>query len=330
MKIKELHIENFKSLENVTLKDPNPLTVFAGPNGSGKSNLFEALEFFIEVDKESEIEKFGAKEDLFNKKSKNSFLNYSFKTNSNFELNVSYSYRDISDMNSVFERSPRYNHNYTSDQNPNNPYYNQFIDRFSRLFINTKSEQKPKYKTSKFLDFYASNLEMVLGRLLADISKKEEILELLQMFIPEFEDVRVETSKLSGDESLLIYEKGLDKAFPKHLVSDGTFNIIALIVAVLQYDEPQFLCIEEPENGLHPQVIKELVNFFREQCELKGHYIWLTTHSEALVSELKADEIVMVTKKNGATHLQQFKNRNFYSLTMDEAWKSNVLGGLPW
>ncbi|MGB1243052.1 MAG: AAA family ATPase, partial [Chitinophagales bacterium] len=45
MEIKKLQIQNYKSLVNFELVEPNPFTVFIGPNASGKSNFFEALEF---------------------------------------------------------------------------------------------------------------------------------------------------------------------------------------------------------------------------------------------------------------------------------------------
>jgi AAA15 family ATPase/GTPase len=45
MKIKKIHIQNFKSLVDFELEDLNPFCAFVGPNASGKSNVFEALEF---------------------------------------------------------------------------------------------------------------------------------------------------------------------------------------------------------------------------------------------------------------------------------------------
>ena len=45
MKIKSIYIDNFKSLIDFRLIDPNPFSVFVGANGVGKSNIFEALEF---------------------------------------------------------------------------------------------------------------------------------------------------------------------------------------------------------------------------------------------------------------------------------------------
>ena len=45
MRIKKLHIRNFKSLVDFQLEDLKPFCAFVGPNASGKSNIFEALEF---------------------------------------------------------------------------------------------------------------------------------------------------------------------------------------------------------------------------------------------------------------------------------------------
>ncbi|MBC7571291.1 MAG: ATP-binding protein, partial [Spirosoma sp.] len=84
-------------------------------------------------------------------------------------------------------------------------------------------------------------------------------------------------------------------------------------------------------NGLHPEVIMTLVDFFRQQCEEKGHYIWLNTHSESVVKKLTTDEIVLVEKKQGATQIRQIKGRNIYDIPTDDAWLTGALGGgLPW
>lgn len=48
MRIRELSVQNFKSLRSVSLR-PGNLSVFIGPNGAGKSNLCEALDFIGEM-----------------------------------------------------------------------------------------------------------------------------------------------------------------------------------------------------------------------------------------------------------------------------------------
>ena len=44
MNLTKVHIENFKSIIDISINSPNPFTVFVGPNGSGKSNIFEAIQ----------------------------------------------------------------------------------------------------------------------------------------------------------------------------------------------------------------------------------------------------------------------------------------------
>ncbi|MDP2363042.1 MAG: AAA family ATPase, partial [Ignavibacteria bacterium] len=44
MHINNLHIEQYKSLVNVSIINPEPFSVFFGTNASGKSNIFEAIE----------------------------------------------------------------------------------------------------------------------------------------------------------------------------------------------------------------------------------------------------------------------------------------------
>ncbi len=230
-------------------------------------------------------------------------------------------------LNSVFEKNKPFKIIGISKQSN----YKQFIDEFSRIFIAKSQLLKLAFNDNIRLNISASNIEKVLKRILLDESKRKEIKEWLDLFIPGFENIEIVSSDLSGTDTLVMYEKGIKKPFTKDLLSDGTYNILALLTAVYQSDEPQFLCIEEPENGLHPKVIRELVHFFREACETKGHYIWLNTHSQTLVSELTPEEIILVNKKKGETVIKQLKTQNLHGLRMDEAWLTAALGGgLPW
>lgn len=332
MKIKKLHIKNFKSIADLEIIEPNPFTVFVGPNGSGKSNIFEALEFWNLSDrfKNSSVADFFGGESSFLRTSSYdlSFL-VEFQDNY-FEMKKEVSEK-AGDADKKYYTIGTYADGRKDNVSDYLPNFEQFFRYFSRLFISKKDMQKLNYDGSDSLNFSANNLEKVLGRILKDKSKKEELLEWLDLFIPEFEDILIESNR--NKDTLIVREKYTNKDFTKDLLSDGTYNILALLTAVLQShdDEPQFLCIEEPENGLNPRVIKELVGLFRYACEEKGHYIWLNTHSQTLVSELTVDEIITVDKIKGETKIKQFKGKNFHGLSMDEAWLTNTLGGgLPW
>ncbi|RDB05494.1 AAA family ATPase [Runella aurantiaca] len=324
MKLQKLHIKNFKSIVDLEIVEPNPFTVFVGPNGSGKSNIFEALEFinfisnFSNKENSKEISAlFGGPENYLNR---NQSINdaYGEITIGPFKLK-----NDFKNLSEDVEEPEFYKGDEASKLvNALNKFHN-----FSRLFVNSPKELKLNFQGGNALNTKSSNLEKVLKRILQDEIKREEIKEWLDLFIPGFENIEIVSSELSGTDTLVMYEKGIKKPFTKDLLSDGTYNILALLTAVYQSDEPQFLCIEEPENGLHPQVIRELVYFFREACIQKGHYIWLNTHSQTLVAELKKEEVIAVNKIEGETRIKQFRDRKLYDLPMDEAWLTGVLNG---
>ncbi|MEO8147651.1 MAG: AAA family ATPase [Bacteroidia bacterium] len=332
MKIKKLQIKNFKSIVDLELINPNPFSVFVGPNASGKSNIFEAIQFFVTSSKSSLIEplrKFGGI---------NSIRNYNSIGDSHFEImfNDFESYLIMTYDESGTEVIPEtsnleFYRNILNDKiNIEREEYTAFFKNNHRYFINNERIVNTSYQDDSRLNTSCSNLEKVLKRILHDEIKREEISEWIQLFIPGFEKVEIVSESLSGSDNLLIYEKGTKKPFNKSLISDGTYNILCLLTACYQSDEPQFLCIEEPENGLNPFVVRELVNLFRDRCD-EGHYIWVNTHSQSLVGELKEEEIILVDKKDGETKIKQIQPGKSYGLRMDEALFTNLLGGgIPW
>ncbi len=357
MRIKKLHIQNFKSLVDFQLEDIPQFCAFVGPNASGKSNIFEALEFInylIRFDFEA-ASFFGGSSAIF------SFNSIDIRNNStvsgqDFVIQLS----DIYSKLSINFKSDG-NISYLSSNNlfpnkgvidkfsilqwNNNPddkyafikkfrelgyqYDNEietFFDNFSRVFVG-KTELKKINQSSNKLLIDASNLAQILGKIFQDETKKEDFTEWLSILIPEFKSIDVVKSGIDGSFHIFVYEKSHSKPFPIALLSDGTKNILALMAAVYQSNETQFLCIEEPENGLHPQAIEQLIELFRIKCEEVGHHIWLNTHSQTLVRSLKTEEIILVNKINGETKAKQLTKKDDYGMKTDEAWLTNFFGG---
>lgn len=329
MKITSLNIKNFKSIVDITINEPNPFTVFVGPNGSGKSNIFEVLEFmsYSHYPFNKAIELFGGEDSFLARKVSNPSFECFFKLE---EHEILTRKRLTENLN-----SGKIADAYHTDILPTNrgifPVNNLFLKNQSRIFINNLNIQKENLRDSSKLTISCDNLEKVLKRILESKIIKEEIIGWLELFIPEFQDIEVRKSEFSSNEDLLIYQKHYNKPFNKELISNGTYNILCLLTSVFQSDEPQFLCIEEPENGLNPFVIRKLVDFFRQACEEKGHYIWLNTHSQTLVECLTPEELIVVDKVNGETQVKQFKGIDLHGLDMSEVWLSGALGGgTPW
>jgi predicted ATPase len=332
MKINRLVIENFKSIERIELIEPNPFTVFVGPNGSGKSNIFEALEFVnyqTTIDRSSGIRLFKGRKSSLNRRLLLEDTNETF----HFKLDFYLDYFEI--ILSIYESASTGHFRGVPDEHSKEFYYKvghrdvyeQFYDQFQRIFVGNNKILKVDFQDEQALNSSASNLEKVLKRVLTNPVLRDEIFEWLELFVPGFKAVEV-----NDRDELHWFENSSSEYFTKDLISDGTYNILALLTAVYQSDDkPQFLCIEEPENGLHPQVARELVDFFRIMCEERGHYIWLNTHSQSMVSRVRPQELVIVEKKDGATQVRQFNSDDFFGMRVDDAWLTNSLGGgLAW
>ena len=320
MKIKRLVIENFKSIERIELIEPNPFTVFVGPNGSGKSNIFEALEFMYLANATNDLveDLFGGQEDFLNRRSISNSVAVGVDLGGVTARFVYDTRNEEIEIGGKVDSNATFSGNFKA--------LDEFLENFSRLFIKNTPLQKLSLNNNKRLSLAASNLEKVLKRILSNDVLKREIFEWLEIFVPSFKAVEIDDR-----DELHWFETAHRKYFTKDLISDGTYNILALLTAVFQSEGPQFLCIEEPENGLNPKVTRELVQLFRFACEEYGHYIWLNTHSQSLVSVLTPEEIILVDKVDGATKTKQVAGMNLHGLPMDEAWLSNALGGgIPW
>lgn len=357
MKITHLHIQNFKSLVDFKLENIPTFAAIIGPNASGKSNIFEALEFTNYVCRfpYEATSFFGGLKNIYSFQAPwRGNLSFQYQFDDNFKINFEliatsqektagfddaygigadpvldlegdendFSFIDIRDKH----KRARFLENVKYKQLPYNNEFEIFIDNFSRLlvgknFLNRSSQLQSKLRSD------ASNLSQVLARILEDSEKKNEFVEWLRILIPEFNDIEIRKSNIDGSAEFFLYEKSSDKAFSKYLISNGTNHILVLMALVFQTDSPQFLCIEEPENGLHPQAIELLVDFLREKSEEKGHHILLNTHSRTLVRCLESQEIILVNKVNGATIAKHLTKEDAVNIKTDEAWLTNAFGG---
>ncbi|MEP7169568.1 MAG: AAA family ATPase [Bacteroidota bacterium] len=324
MDIERIVLKNYKSIYEVELVKPNRFSVFVGPNAAGKSNFFEGLEFFNTLRgaySAITVSQYGGKAEVIHKNFPDENLYFGIKLVGEQESAIILQIHDDTGIGSDETHSRFFGEKYA-----------KFYSNFSRIFPGKADKDRLRLNDDQKLSFAGGNLEKVLKRLLSDELIKSEIEEWLDVFIPGYDHIEIAWDGISGKGELRFHEQSLMIPIGKSLISDGTFNLLCILAAVYQKnDEPQFLLIEEPENGINPKVQRELVKFFRHQCEEKGHYIWLNTHSQTIVSELTTDEIILVDKVKGETRTKQVKGMNLHGLRMDEALLTNAIGGgIPW
>ncbi|RLC04945.1 MAG: chromosome segregation protein SMC [Deltaproteobacteria bacterium] len=125
----------------------------------------------------------------------------------------------------------------------------------------------------------------------------DEILGKMRKQIPEFSDIEpVET--VDRRVILQFKDRKFGTPFPPRHVSDGTLKLFAYLLLLHDPRPYPLLCVEEPENHLHPDLLPELAEEFREYAN-RGGQVFVSTHSPEFVNALKVEELSWLTRKEG-------------------------------
>ena len=149
------------------------------------------------------------------------------------------------------------------------------------------------------------NLAIVIKNILNDETRAKSMSALMKDLLPFIEDLRVERL---ADKSLLVsleevyHEK---KFLPAPLMSDGTINITALIIA-LYFERKPLIAIEEPERNIHPHLISKIVDMMKDVSERFEKQIIVTTHNPEMVKYAGIENILLVHRDdNGFSQISR-------------------------
>ena len=213
-----------------------------------------------------------------------------------------------------------------------------YVSGWKFFEIDPKEARTPRLAESVVsLGAHAENLPLLLDQVIHKGDQEsyalgQRIQQLMQSMVPGFDAWKTE-QMYDGRIGFRIRETGTRSPFPPELVSDGTVFLLSLLTALLVQLKPAVIFIEEPERGLHPQLMEGLVDLMR-QVSARTQVI-ATTHSPDLVRHLRPDEVYMVDKVDRATkvvrassveQIEQFLQH----FTIDELWLQGYLqAGLP-
>ena len=178
----------------------------------------------------------------------------------------------------------------------------------------------------------ASNLGLVLNNLQNQPVVKRRILDCLRIFYPAVDDIFVNI--VGGSVQIFFHEAGLRDPVPATRLSDGSLRYLCLLAVLCHPEPPPVVCIEEPELGLHPDVIPEVANLLVEASSRSQ--VFVTTHSDILVDALTGvPESVIVCEKSGAaTQLRRLDrtelNPWLEKYRLGDLWTRGELGGTRW
>lgn len=185
--------------------------------------------------------------------------------------------------------------------------------------------------TGDFLLPDASNLGLVLNKLQAT-PEGDYIIEKFRDLSPS---ARAINTVFDGDYvHTLIREENLYQPIPATRLSDGTLRFLFLLTLLGHPTPPPLICIEEPELGLHPDMIHIIADMLVEASQRTQ--LVVTTHSTHLVSALTniPEAVVVCERDQEGTQLRRLEAEplkewlDMYSL--GELWMKGNLGGTRW
>lgn len=177
------------------------------------------------------------------------------------------------------------------------------------------------------------------------LSRRQQI-ELAERFcaiVPMYRDVDMLTLG-QGEHTLRFQDRWNESVwYTPDQVSDGTMLVLAYLLLMYQQPQVELVAIEEPERGLHPFLLGELVQFFRAMTrgEIGPHpvQVVLATHSAGILDHVEPREVRLLSRdrQSGEVRVETIDEstsnwRAAYAAhehSLGGIWLSGGIGGVP-
>jgi len=149
------------------------------------------------------------------------------------------------------------------------------------------------------IDVHGGNLPALIAYMQRHHKRAwNQVLQAMRRIVPGLQKVN---TSYTHDRRLTLefLESDVGRPWTSDDVSDGTIQSLALFAALYDPRSPLAI-IEEPENSVHPWILRVFVDACRDASYKQTI---LTTHSPALLDYLRPDEILLAWRKEGRTHL---------------------------
>jgi predicted ATPase len=175
-----------------------------------------------------------------------------------------------------------------------------------------------------------SNLGLFLSRLRKTPKAKAAILDGLKDLydgVSDFEPV------VEGGTVQVFFSEG-DFSIPATRLSDGTLRYLCLLAILCDPTPPPLICIEEPELGLHPDILPKLADLLVQAAQRTQ--LIVTTHSDLLVDAMteRPEAVVICEKHHGKSELRRLKKEELTAwldkYRLGQLWTRGQIGGTRW
>lgn len=213
--------------------------------------------------------------------------------------------------------------------------FDQFIYNVSKWrFYNTVTLASEKIRRpvvieqDPVLKEDCSNLSSVLHQLMTEYPETfNELQSYVRMVIPGFESLTVKARGGPGEVIAFWREKGVDADLTLTDLSDGILRLLCWMVLCLHPKPPALICIDEPDQGVHPRTLSLLAGLLQKASERTQ--ILVATHSSYFLTQFDLANIAVMKKVNGeAVFTKPINSTVIKSLLAD--FGTDELGYLHW
>jgi predicted ATPase len=276
--LQELKIENFRSLKSVTVP-LRPLTVLVGPNNSGKSAFLAALQCLV---------------------GGHNYEPWDFWQHDN-QVKMSVSGKTKLGTSYYTSSGERIHDQFLSVLRPMQLFHLQ-----SQGIAMESSGTYDDRGTSPEMNANGEGVSSLFDYLLRrDRERFFAAIDALRSLVPGLIDLEIATPQPGTRRLDLIIENNL--RIPGNMTSAGVRLLLVFVALAYHPNPPKLILLEEPETGVHPKRMGELVRMLREMTEGKhcGHsaQVVLTTHSPYLLDlvDLEKEQVLVFSRlKDGS------------------------------
>jgi len=192
--------------------------------------------------------------------------------------------------------------------------------------------QPSSYRTEDALLQNGENLAYLLNQIKNHQSLEYETIEnLLKNINPNFKDIGFDI--LGSKYYLVLREKYLSKSVSLENISDGTLRFLLLLSIFFNIKRGKLVCLDEPEMGLHPDMINTICEGIKHAS--KTTQMIIATHSPLLLNSFELSDILIFEKNaNNETIVFQKDDSDFEDLESEilagQLWLIGKLGGKRW
>ena len=159
----------------------------------------------------------------------------------------------------------------------------------------------------------------------------QRVLDAMKQRVPGVR--HVEAKPMDDGRLVLKFQDGSFKdPFIARYVSDGTIKMFAYLVLLYDPRPHPLLAVEEPENQLYPELLRELSEEFRDYAR-RGGQVFVSTHSPEFINGTELDEIYWLVKQDGFTTIRRAGDVDLLQRLIDEGdslgdlWRQGLFEG---